>query len=251
MQYYENDREIDSQFLCRLRPYAKAYLDSILSNSSENFLKDLSIHLDEKSGIYYNWKEYKNISINITKQLDYHKTFFFKHSPYKESIAKAIGLKKGQEKPKIIDLTGGMLSDSLLIYSLAEDIELEIWERNPLVALLIEDALKQYNLKINFHFGEFLERYNVGDFLTHTTLYYDPMYQITNKKTAAKKEMMFFREGVGADLDAENNAKKLLGIASRLVIKRSIKAEPLLEKPTHSILGKSTAYDVYLCSNGK
>ncbi len=251
MQFYENEIKTDMTTLCQLRPYAKPYLDIILMNSSENFLKDLIVHLDEKNGLYYNWKDFKNISINVCKQLDYHRSFFFKHSPYKEPLAKAIGLKKGQPRPKIIDLTGGMLGDSLLIYSLIEGIELEVWERSPLVALLIEDALKQYNLKIDFHFGEFLQEYTDCDFLAQTTLYFDPMYQMTNKKTAAKKEMMFFREGIGPDFDAESVAKKLLGMASRLVIKRSKKATPLLENPTHSILGKSTAYDVYLCSNDK
>ena len=76
------------------------------------------------------------------------------------------------------------------------------------------------------------------------------MYHEKNTKASPKKSMAIFRELVGADVDAANVAKKLcMENCQRVVIKRSRKASPLIEKPHHTIEGKSTCYDVYLCSN--
>ncbi len=73
------------------------------------------------------------------------------------------------------------------------------------------------------------------------------MYQEKNSKAAPKKEMAVFRSLVGVDDDIKQTAQSLLNVAiERLVVKRSIKATPVLENPSHTVKGKSTAYDVYL-----
>ena len=58
--------------------------------------------------------------------------------------------------------------------------------------------------------------------------------------------MRLFREMVGQDQDAKTIAQSLLKLAPRLVIKRSLKANPLLTNPKMTYNGKSTSYDVYL-----
>lgn len=252
MQILKQKTKISLEEFFQEFPFSRHYLEHVLCDASKEFLDNFKICIDKNADnvpkFSFSWKNFKNIQIDIENELDYHRKYFFKNSPYKEPLARALGLKAGVTKPNVIDLTAGMMGDSLLIYALGVS-SLVIWERSPLVALLIEEALKNSDVNIEFHFGEFLKNINESEFLQNTVLYFDPMYQITNKKAAAKKEMIFFRECLGPDLDAKNIAESLVGKASRLVIKRSVKALPLIASPHHSIVGKSTAYDVYLCSN--
>lgn len=181
------------------------------------------------------------VAIDIDAQLEKHRVYFYKSSPYKELLAKALGLKPGKEKPKVLDATGGMLGDSLLIYALGVK-SLAVCERNPIAGILIANALERSNIAIDFHFLSAIE---LGD--DFDVIYFDPMYVEKNTKSQAKKEMVMFRSLIGADEDAQSVAKKLLDKAGqRLVIKRSVKASSLLEKPHMTFKGKSTAYDVYL-----
>lgn len=201
---------------------------------------DFKILLDSKT-IKIQLEPFGPVAIDIDAQLEKHRIFFYKSSPYKELLAKAIGLKAGKEKPKVLDATGGMLGDSLLIYALGVK-NLTVCERSPIAGILIANALEKSNIDIDFHFLSAIELEEVFD-----VIYFDPMYLEKNTKSQAKKEMVMFRSLIGADEDAISVAKKLLEKAGqRLVIKRSVKASVLLEKPHMTFKGKSTAYDVYL-----
>ena len=74
--------------------------------------------------------------------------------------------------------------------------------------------------------------FNISDEIINV-IYFDPMYSEKNEKALPKKEMRIFREVVGVDLDAESTAKSLLKMSKRLVIKRSIKAKPILDNPSN------------------
>lgn len=182
------------------------------------------------------------IEIPVLKILEYHKKFFYKHSIYKEPLAKAIGLKPKQVDITVADATCGFMGDTLLLKAFGLK-NLYAFERNPLAAALITNAIEVFDLKLPFTFGEI----NASSEVEYDVIYFDPMYQETNKKAAPKKEMLFFREFLGADLDAKEKAESLLRLTKkRLVIKRSIKADPLIKGVHHTVKGKSTAYDVYL-----
>lgn len=206
-------------------------------------LKD-SLHLPVKFEIDGNiiklCSPYSNpVFIDAPNKLNYHKKYFFKHSVYKELLAKAIGLKKGCERPHVLDATAGMMGDSLLMYAMGARVE--ICERNPVAGVLCLNSIKQFNLDIEFHY----ESANNIDF-KGSVIYFDPMYIQKNLKTKPKKEMQIFRDIIGADTDALDMALKLQAKTQRLVIKRSIKAESIIAKPTMTFSGKSTSYDVYL-----
>lgn len=184
---------------------------------------------------------YKPIFIDIPKTLRSHEITFFKSSPYKESIARAIGLKAGKDKPRVFDATGGLLGDSLLMYSLGTK-SISVAERHPLAACLISNALRNNKISIDFYHSD--AKQVEGNF---DVVFYDPMYSGKNTKAAPKKEMAVFRKWVGEDSDALEVAQSLKSRSkSRLVIKRSVKAEPLLPNPSLQFKGKSTRYDVYL-----
>lgn len=202
---------------------------------------DVCLIIDEASRSFsLKYKEFNPVKIDVKNILDKHKYFFTKNSFYKDPLARALGLKKGKERPDVLDATAGMMGDSLLMYSYGLR-SLTCAERNPLVAILVLNAIKVSNLDVNFHFGSYIcdKEFDV--------IFFDPMYDVINKKTAPKKEMEIFRQIVGKDQDAKEMASNLkLKAIERLVIKRSSKAPFLLEAPSHTIKGKSTSYDVYL-----
>lgn len=200
---------------------------------------DVALLVDENGVLSVKYKTFNPVSIDIPKALQKHKVKFHKSSPYKELMARALGLKRENAKSlKILDASGGMLGDSLLIWSLGIN-HLTVLERHPLIGVLIKNALQRESIPIRFIFGSACAE----DF---DVVFFDPMYQQKNEKSAAKKEMVFMRDVVGPDQDAKDVAFRLLDQTKRLVLKRSQKAKSLLDDPHHTISGKSTCYDIYL-----
>lgn len=185
------------------------------------------------------------IGIGIDRELLRHEEFFKKSSIQKELLARAIGI-KGSYRPKVLDLTGGMLGDSLLLLSFG----CEVWtsERHPVMRFLIESALQNSShprLK-NFHFlgGDALSLLQNPPSVD--VIYFDPMFEDPNEKTSPRKEMRIFRNLVGKDLDAIEVFKEARKVGpKRLVVKRPRLSDFLLEKPSVEYQGKSTRYDVY------
>lgn len=185
------------------------------------------------------------IGIEIDRELNRHEEYFRKSSLQKELLAKAIGV-KGPTRPKVLDLTAGMLGDSLLMLSFG----CEVWavERHPVIRFLIDSALQnaQHPKISNFHFLK-------SDALTvlenppgTETIYFDPMFEDASLKTSPKKEMRIFRQIVGQDQDAEAVFKKAHSTKpKRLVVKRPRQSVELVQKPSVEYIGKSTRYDVY------
>lgn len=204
---------------------------------------DIDIDFEVNSDRIMLTSPYSNsVYTNVESILDYHTKFFFKNSIYKEPLARALGLKKGLAKPLVLDATAGMLVDSLLIFSFG--CKVIAFERNPVAAILALNAIELSKVDINFKYDSAINCEETTD-----VVYFDPMYgEEKNEKTLPKKEMRIFREVVGADNDASKIATALKSKAKRLVIKRSIKAMPILENPSMQISGKSTRYDVYLNS---
>jgi hypothetical protein len=204
---------------------------------------DIDIDFEVNSDRIMLTSPYSNsVYTNVESILDYHTKFFFKNSIYKEPLARALGLKKGMAKPVVLDATAGMLVDSLLIFAFG--CKVIAFERNPVAAILALNAIELSQVDIDFKYDSAINCEEVTD-----VVYFDPMYgEEKNVKTLPKKEMRIFREVVGADNDASKIATALKSKAKRLVIKRSIKAMPILENPSMQISGKSTRYDVYLNS---
>ena len=94
---------------------------------------------DEEFGIHNN-----PIFIDINSKLKYHQRYFYKSSIYNEILARALGIKKGIDRPVVWDTTAGMMGDSLLIYAMG--CKMIVSERNPLAAVLITNALKNSSL---------------------------------------------------------------------------------------------------------
>lgn len=231
MKFLENNSPLkDDEVLSRFPSVSEIYLAH----------KDLDINFEIDKNRIKLISPYSNpVTTNIEGELDYHKKFFFKNSLHKEPLAKALGIKKGVEKPIVLDATAGMLGDTLLIYAFG--CKVFACERNPIASILAINALSLTETSIDFTYGEASQFDWKVD-----VVYFDPMYEEKNEKALPKKEMRIFREVVGIDKDANTVASLLRAKAKRLVIKRSVKASPILENPHMQITGKSTRYDVYL-----
>ncbi len=185
------------------------------------------------------------IGIEIDKIIRKHEDYLKKSSVHKELLARALGV-KGTFRPKVLDLTAGLLGDSLLMLSFG----CEVWavERHPVIRFLIQSALQNatHEKLKNFHFIESDAQTVLSENLSVETLFFDPMFEDINEKASPKKEMRIFRNLIGKDQDAMGVLRKGLekGV-KRVVVKRPRLSQELGAKPSVQYVGKSTRYDVY------
>jgi 16S rRNA (guanine1516-N2)-methyltransferase len=156
-------------------------------------------------------------------------------------LYRALGL-KNRSGVHVVDATGGTGKDSALLLSF--DTKLMVFERHPILQILWR-AEKINSLPITFIAQD------AASFVFKELpqiIYFDPMYQQheKNAKALSRQSMEVFEELVGADADQGEVLSKLLMCASeRVVVKRAIKAAPLLP-PSMSYEGKTARYDTYL-----
>lgn len=237
MRFFNKEQEIDFNAFKKALPAEAAVLEPHLDRG-EQFEYDSDHRLFLKS------KSSGPISFELESKLKYHQRFFYKNSVYSQPLAKALGIKKGRPRPKVLDATAGTLKDSMLILAMGCDVL--ACERNPIVQALILNALKFVEFEARFEFipkGTLDLISERGDF---DVAYYDPMYEQKNEKAAPRKEMRIFREVVQVDSDIVQVGSALRATGKRLVIKRSSKAAPLIGAPEVSFGKKSTIYDVYI-----
>lgn len=169
-----------------------------------------------------------------------------------QPMARAIGLKQGQS-PSIIDATAGFGRDAFVLASLG--CEVTMLEQNPVMSLLLADALKR--AQATAEIADIAERMRLEqtdavDYLQQTTatadvIYLDPMYPSREKSALVKKDMQLLHQLVGADI----NSAALLAVARQKALKRVVVKRPKgagyvgEQKPAASIESKNTRYDLY------
>ncbi|HCO59787.1 MAG TPA: SAM-dependent methyltransferase [Porticoccaceae bacterium] len=186
-----------------------------------------------------------------------------------QALARAVGLSSGF-KPLVADLTAGLGRDGFVLASLGARV---IWlERHPIVAALLADGLDRLRTAAAFDrqsrdggdqhehvLAEIVARLSFYEqdgraWLedgcrrdTPDVIYLDPMFPGRDKSAAVKKEMAAFQELVGGDDDAGKLLDAALKVARyRVVVKRPRGALFLAErKPTFTLEGKTTRFDVY------
>lgn len=219
--------------------------ESELIKKLQNFDQDLSFEwINGQYWLSSTDPREKPIGIEIDETLERHERFFQHHSLKDEVLARALGIKT-KERPQILDLTAGLLGDSLLF--LAFGCRVTAVERNPIVAFLIRSALKnsRHGKLEKFHFVESDAAHYLASIENEEVIFFDPMFEDANLKSAPKKEMRIFRELVGKDVDAKTIFSLAERKARRLVVKRPRLSEALSEKKAVEFKGKATRYDVY------
>ncbi|WP_265583952.1 class I SAM-dependent methyltransferase [Chitinimonas koreensis] len=172
-----------------------------------------------------------------------------------QGVARACGL-KGGATPRVLDATAGLGRDAFVLAALG--CEVDLIERSPLAAALLEDGLARAALdaevaaiaaRMRLYRGGAAELLANWPGARPEVIYLDPMFPDTRRKSAlSKKEMQAFQAVVGADLDADALLAPARALAlERVAVKRPRHA-PLLAglTPAYSLEGDSVRFDVYL-----
>ena len=173
-------------------------------------------------------------------------------------LIKALALKK-YPNANVLDLTAGWGEDgvSFALYN-ARVIMLE---RNPTIAKMLQysiaDAKQNLdwfaNLEVNCIANDAVSYLqNIGANAKPDIIYYDPMYEDASNKAAVKKEMQLLRAFIGSNTGT-CEVEAIVALArkkanKRVVLKRHRLATKI-DVPDFSLTGKSTRFDVYLCSS--
>jgi 16S rRNA (guanine1516-N2)-methyltransferase len=171
-----------------------------------------------------------------------------------QPLARAVGLAHG-ENPRIIDATGGLGQDALVMADLGGSVT--IIERSPIIAELLLDGLQ----RARAHSGDcgFTERMQIicadsREYLRQlppaerpAVVYLDPMYPHRDKSALVKKEMRVLRKLVGDDHDAADLLDQALQTATRRVVVKRPRMAPPLDglAPGSDIASPNTRYDLY------
>lgn len=161
-----------------------------------------------------------------------------------ELLVRALG--GGRERTSVVDLSAGMGVDSVFLSQMG--FQVTAVERHPVLGFLLQEARERTSREdvrnIEFVTDDALHFLNERD--DFDLIYFDPMYPMKKKSALPRQEMVLFRTLVGDDVDAAQVAARALEKARRLVIKRSLKAEPLLPGPRPVFRGTTVRYDVYV-----
>jgi|GEM_PF-127532 len=184
-----------------------------------------------------------------------------------EALAKAIGI-KGKDALSVIDCTAGMGNDSFVMASVGAHVTM--LERSPVIAALLEDALKRIDGILELSERLSLVKSDATDYLLSKgeskgesngekkdpkcladVIYLDPMFPHKKKSALVKKEMRAFQQLLGADMDSARLLEAALNYAGkRVVVKRPGYAEPIElksgRKPNTAIESKKHRFDVYI-----
>lgn len=172
-------------------------------------------------------------------------------------LAKAIGLKSGNKIPSVLDVTAGLGRDAFVLASLGCAVTL--YERSPLVHLLLEDGLARAAHSQDAELVEIARRMTLNlvdaasalpgleNHQRPDVIYIDPMFPERRKTAAVKKDMAAFHSLLGPDMDADALLDLALAQAlCRVVVKRPRHAPSLAGcKPSLVFEGDSTRFDVY------
>ncbi len=181
---------------------------------------------------------------------DNNKKDYFRKSPKggQELLTKAIA---GDKKLKnVLDLSAGLAIDAVFLSQ--NGFQVTALERNPQLYRMLCSALEKTcreDLKnLRFILGDskkFL--IELPEDHLYQVAYFDPMYPEKKKSALPRKEMQIFRQLVGNDDDGAEVLRLALGKNfQRIVVKRPIKAEPLLPQVVHSFKGNSVRFDLYI-----
>lgn len=200
----------------------------------------------EESGYSLEDKEGRRLSLDFSENSFYQRKG---HRGKNELLVKALGIKSVGDL--VFDLSGGFLIDASFLARLGFCVH--AFEREAAVFLLVQNALVRgqieyqalKNLELSYMDAlRACEKYFQIE--RPKALYFDPMFP-EKKKSLSKLPMQLFQKIVGDDEDATETLIEIRNrFPCRTVVKRPLKAPPLLPDPDHSFVGNIVRYDMYL-----
>ena len=162
---------------------------------------------------------------------------------------------KGEPAARVFDATAGLGEDSFLLAAAGFDVVL--CEANPVIAVLLEDALARAALDnrlapivARMHLRQVDSVVELGRIAQSAeprpdVVYLDPMFPARQKSAAVKKKFQLLHHLECPCANEEELMAAALSVCPRkVVVKRPPKAPHLAGiKPSHSIEGKAVRYD--------
>ena len=155
-------------------------------------------------------------------------------------------------RPVAVDATAGLGEDSLLLA--AAGFEVLLFERNPVIAALLRDALRRAKADPRLADAAGRMELSEGDSIEALgrlpeppdVVYLDPMFPARRKSAAVKKKFQLIHRLESPCEDAEALLRAAIAARPRkVVIKRPPKGPYLADiKPSYSLEGKAIRYDV-------
>lgn len=182
---------------------------------------------------------------------------------HRELLVRAAKIRgAGGEPLTAIDATAGLGEDALLLA--AAGFRLVLFERDPAIAALLGDALREAAASPDVRVAEAVGRMRMieGDAIEGlgqldrvagleeppAVVYLDPMFPARRKSAATNKKMQLFRslENPCTEEDAEALLAAAIAAGPRkVVVKRPLKGPYLAGvRPSYSLAGKVVRYDV-------
>ena len=187
---------------------------------------------------------------------------FRRKQPGKELLLRAVGCKIGRPLA-VLDATGGLGRDSFLLA--AAGCTVHVFEQEPVLATLLADGLERARQCPDTAAIAARIRMTAGDALPFLhdmrtqgqvvdAVYLDPMFPERRKSALVKKEAQLLQLlAQPASTAAEQELLTVArAVSHRVAVKRPAKAPFLGEAaPSHSLVGATVRFDVYLSSSGQ
>ncbi|MBL4821459.1 MAG: class I SAM-dependent methyltransferase [Gammaproteobacteria bacterium] len=175
----------------------------------------------------------------------------------RQAIARAVGVKPGIEL-KVLDATAGLGKDSFLLACLG--CRVTMYERDPIIHTLLEDGIRRGGesednqiraavRRMDLRLEDFNGLEEAGQNFDIVNL--DPMFPKRSKSARVKKDMFVLQTFLSGGIKSSDEQSLLTGALAlarkRVVVKRPRLAKYLADlKPSHSLSGSSSRYDVYI-----
>jgi 16S rRNA (guanine1516-N2)-methyltransferase len=229
--------------------YSIAYEDEALFEKACELAKFLNLPIDNHSkkqllvtsqGLFLKDPPFSPMSVNFNSEI-WEKR---KSEGSKQGLVRAC---KPRKDLYIIDATAGWGRDAAILASFGAKVLM--LERNPIMGVLLEDALQRKTSNLNLHLKKqdaiaFLSSLSEADF--PDLIYLDPMHPLRQKSALVKKELQVLQQLVRPDKDV----LKLIQVARTKILQRVVvkwpQKLPSLLPPNSSVSGKTVRFDVYL-----
>ncbi len=172
-----------------------------------------------------------------------------------QALPRAVGL-KATNPVHVIDATAGLGRDAFLLASLGATVTMI--ERSPKVAHNLKEAMERAMEDPDLNPIISRMTLKVGDAqvllpdLPGDVVLIDPMHPDRKSSALVKQEMRILRQIVGDDPDSATLIAKALQLpVQRVVVKWPRKGDLAagIPPPSHSLVGKSTRYDVWMINS--
>ena len=172
-----------------------------------------------------------------------------KRANHEKLIKKALG--KSDRPLNILDCTAGMLQDTLLFLSLGHQVT--ALEQSKILFYLLRDGISRSKDQRIFKKLDLLHT-NACSYAAQAknfdVIYFDPMYPPSKKNALSSGQLEYISKILEIE-SIENNTTedfKVLQLipARKIVVKRSIKAEPFSLQTNYQVSGKTTRFDIYI-----